>query len=78
MRVKIDIGVAKPAAVDKAAVAAVLPYGQAEVTVSEGGLDIPRDGQPGVTVLANAAVTVFLDLPADWTPEGAAIGEARS
>lgn len=75
MRVKIDIGVARPAAVDKAAVAAVLPYGQAEVRVQEGGLDIPRDGQPGATVLANVAVTVFLDLPDAAEP---ADGAARS
>ncbi|MEM7222703.1 MAG: Lin0512 family protein [Pseudomonadota bacterium] len=62
MRVQIAIGVAKPEAVDKSAIAAVLPYGTAEVTVVKGGLDIPRDGGE-VTVMANAAVTVYLDLP---------------
>ncbi len=63
MRVKIAIGVAKPEQVDKTAVAAVLPYGAAEVTVEEGGMDIPREGAAGMTVLANAAVTVFMDVP---------------
>ena len=68
MRIKIAIGVARPERVDKAAVAAVLPYGTAEVTVVEGGLDIPRDEGDGITVMANAVVTVYLDLP----DEGAA------
>lgn len=75
MQVKIDIGVTKPEAVDKAAVAAVLPYGQPEVSVTEGGMIIPRDGAPGATILANAAVTVFLDLPESMTKTG---GEAPS
>jgi len=65
MVVRIQIGVAKPAEVDKAAVAAVLPYGKAEVIVEEGGMDTPQDDGSGVTVLANAAVTVYLDLPGD-------------
>ena len=64
MHVKIVIGVAKPAQVDRAAVGALLPYGTAEVTVEQGGLDIPRDGGDGVTVMANAAAVVYLDLPA--------------
>jgi uncharacterized protein (TIGR02058 family) len=67
MIVRIQIGVAKPDEVNKAAVAAVLPYGTAEVIVDEGGMDTPQaDGVGvGVTVLANAAVTVYLDLPGD-------------
>jgi uncharacterized protein (TIGR02058 family) len=64
MVVRIAIGVAKPDLVDKAAVAAVLPYGKAEVTVVEGGLDTPHEDGSGVTILANAAATVYLDLPA--------------
>jgi uncharacterized protein (TIGR02058 family) len=65
MIVRIQIGVAKPDEVDKAAVAAVLPYGTAEVIVEEGGMDTPQADGAGVTVLANAAVTVYLDLPGD-------------
>ena len=68
MHVKIVIGVAKPTQVDKEAVAAVLPYGKAEVTVEEGGLDTPLPDGSGATVLANAAATVFLDIPDDLTP----------
>ena len=67
MLVKIVIGVARPDQVDKAAVAAVLPYGKAEVTVEEGGMDTPRESGSGVTILANAALTVYLDLPEDRT-----------
>jgi hypothetical protein len=65
MVVRIQIGVARPAEVDKAAVAALLPYGTADVIVEEGGMDVPQAEGAGVTVLANAAQTVYLDLPED-------------
>ncbi len=65
MYVKVIIGVAKPDQVDKAAVAAVLPYGQADVHVEEGGMDTPLEDGSGMTVLANAAAIVYLDLPED-------------
>ncbi len=63
MVVRIQIGVARPGEVDKAAIAALLPYGKAEVIVEEGGMDVPQAAGAGVTVLANAALTVYLDLP---------------
>lgn len=63
MVIKIVIGVGKPDAVDRDAIAAVLPYGQAEISVVEGGMEIARDDAPGATILANAALTVFLDVP---------------
>lgn len=63
MQVKIIIGVAKPDQVDKEAVAAVLPYGKAEVLVEEGGMNTPSEDGTRVTVMANAAVVVYLDLP---------------
>ncbi len=72
MHVKIVIGVARPDRVDKAAVAAVLPYGEAEVIVEEGGLDTPSEDGSGVTVLANAAAIVYLDLP-----DSPSAGDAR-
>lgn len=62
MQVEIHIGVAQPERVDVDAVAAVLPYGQAQVTVVKGGLDIPKDDGSGVTVMASAAAVVFLDI----------------
>lgn len=63
MQIEVTIGVAKPERVDAEAVAAVLPYGQRTVTVVEGGMDTPKDAGDGVTVMANAAVVVWLDLP---------------
>ncbi len=65
MQVDILIGVARPDAVDKAAVAAMLPYGQAQVEVVEGGLDTPLENKEGSVVLANAALTVYLDVDDD-------------
>ena len=65
MQVKILIGVAKPDEVDAAAVAAVLPYGQAEVRVVEGGLDTPLESGEGAVVMANAGLTVYLDVDED-------------
>ncbi len=62
MRVEIVIGVARPEAVDVAAVAAVLPYGTAEVRVVRGGLDVAADEGDGLTVVANAAAVVWLDI----------------
>jgi uncharacterized protein (TIGR02058 family) len=61
MHVKIVIGVAKPDRVDRDAVAAVLPYGRAEVVVEEGGMDIELES--GLTVMANAAATSRSILP---------------
>jgi len=62
MIVDILIGVAQPEAVDRDAVAAILPYGTARVECVEGGLDIEKDDGSGRTVMANAAVIVSFDL----------------
>jgi len=48
--------------VDSAKVLEVLPYGQATVEVVEGGLDMPSPDGKKVTVIANAAAVVYLDL----------------
>ncbi len=62
MQVEVEIGVAMPDRVDKAAVASVLPYGRATVNVVKGGLDIPSEDGSRVTVMANAAAVVYLDI----------------
>ena len=65
MKVDIHLGAGKPEEVDADQVAAILPYGSAEVKVTKGGLDTMReDGTPG-TILVNAALVVYLDLPED-------------
>ena len=61
MIIDVDIAVQNPSAVDTAALKAIFPYGQIEITKSEGGLDIPRpDGNP--TVIANAAINVSFEM----------------
>lgn len=63
MQVKIIIGAQKPDEVDKQAVAAILPYGSASVSVELGGMDTPKDDGSNITIMVNAAVVVYLDLP---------------
>ena len=62
MVVEIIIGVAKPDQVDVDEVSKMLPYGSRTVRVEAGGMDTPKESG-GVTVMANAAIIVFLDLP---------------
>ena len=62
MQVEVTIGVPHPEQVDKAAVLAVLPHGTGTVKVVEGGLEIPNDEGTNVTVIANAAAIVRLDI----------------
>jgi uncharacterized protein (TIGR02058 family) len=62
MQVDVKIGVARPEAVDREAVAAVLPYGMANVSVVKGGLDVINDDASNTTVIANAAAVVYLDI----------------
>ena len=63
MRVEVTIGVPQPDAVDKAQVLAILPHGTGDVTVVQGGLEIPSDNGTDKTIIANAAAVVKLDLP---------------
>ncbi|MEZ5740534.1 MAG: Lin0512 family protein [Burkholderiaceae bacterium] len=67
MMVRVTIGVARPDAVDKAAVAKVLPYGRSEVTVVTGGLDVPHPDGASHTVMASAIAAVYLDLEENET-----------
>lgn len=63
MRIRVDIGVQQPQAVDVAEVQKVFPYGQTEVRVHHGGLDIARpEGSGNPTVMANVALTVGFDM----------------
>jgi uncharacterized protein (TIGR02058 family) len=62
MQVEVIIGVPHPEKVDHAAVLAILPHGTGTVKVVEGGLEIPNDEGTNVTVIANAAAIVRLDI----------------
>ena len=62
MQVEVHIGVPKPDLVDKEAVLAILPHGTGTVKVVEGGLEIPNDEGTNITVIANAAAVVRLDV----------------
>ena len=57
MIIDVEIACQQPDKVDTSALLDILPYGQPSVTVTRGGLDVPRpDSNP--TVIANAAINV--------------------
>jgi uncharacterized protein (TIGR02058 family) len=62
MRIEVTVGVPRPHTVDRAAVLEVLPYGTAELTVVEGGLEIPNEAGTDSTLIAHAAAVVLLDV----------------
>ena len=62
MRVEVTIGTPHPEKVDTAQVLAVLPHGTGTVTVVEGGLEIPNDAGTDVTLIAQAAAVVRLEV----------------
>ncbi len=66
MRITVQVAVAEPDAVDRAAIGAVFPYGMVSVEVTRGGLDVPRpEGQPGSgtpTIIAHAAIAVGFEM----------------
>lgn len=67
MQVTIHIGVQKPDQVDTKAIASLLPYGSATVNVETGGMDTANEAGTNTTIMANAALVVYLDLPDDKT-----------
>lgn len=62
MTIEADVGVARPEAVDAEALAAIFPYGRVTVRAIRGGLDVPRPGGEGATVIASAAIRVSFDM----------------
>lgn len=62
MIIEVEIGVQNPGEVDRDALLKIFPYGRPSVTVVKGGLDIPRRGKEGWSIVANAAVTVCFDM----------------
>ena len=62
MWVDVTIAVPQPEAVDREAVLGVLPHGRGQVSVVQGGMEIPNEDGSDSTVIANAAVMVSLDV----------------
>lgn len=60
MNIQVMIGAPRPETIDKAAVAAVFPYGKIEVMCEEGGANPYREE---TTLLAHAAVIVRMEVP---------------
>ncbi len=62
MIIDAEIGVQQPDRVDSQALKAIFPYGQPNITVTHGGLDIDKPHSEGRTVIANAAIVVSFDM----------------
>ncbi len=62
MLVDVTIGVQRPERVDHAQVKAALPHGDIRVKVVPGGLNVPNQGSDDITVIANAALVVSVDI----------------
>ena len=62
MQILVEVGVQVPDRVEVARVAEIFPYGEVEVLVRKGGLDVPRADGGKPTVIANVAISVALDL----------------
>jgi len=62
MQVEVLIGVPQPGKVDRAEVLKVLPHGTGTVKVVEGGLEVMNEAGTDMTVIAQAAAIVRLDL----------------
>lgn len=62
MLVDVEIAVQKPNCVNLKDLKKILPYGKSVFKVVSGGLDVPKPGGNGVTVIANVAVIVSFDM----------------
>lgn len=64
MIIDVEIGAQNPGAVDTSKLLGIFPYGNPSISVTHGGLDIPKPDGSGVTVVVNAAVMVSFDMEA--------------
>lgn len=63
MQIHVDVAVQHPDMVDVSTLSEIFPYGQVQVNVTHGGLDIPRpEGQGNPTIIANVALSVSFDM----------------
>ena len=62
MLIDVEVGVQRPDLVHASVLMGIFPYGQPNITVVKGGLDIVRHDKPGTSVVANAAIMVSFDM----------------
>ena len=62
MLVEVTIGVQRPDQVDRAKVKAALPHGDVRMQVAPSGLDVPNQASGDITIIANAAIAVSVDI----------------
>ena len=70
MDVRVTVGVAQPDAVDCDALAAEMPRGTVTVRAVRGGMDVVNPDTGEVTVVASAAIEVFLPEQKGWRLRG--------
>jgi uncharacterized protein (TIGR02058 family) len=63
MQITVNIAVQKPDQIDQQRIASELPYGSVEVNPVFGGLNVVDNENDTVSVIATAAIAVYLDLP---------------
>jgi len=63
MQIAVTIGVQKPQNVDLQEISSQIPYGTIDVKPVVGGLNVVDDENDTVSVIATAAIAVYLDLP---------------
>ncbi|WP_146585470.1 Lin0512 family protein [Puniceibacterium confluentis] len=66
MRVQVTVGVQAPDQVDCDSLVGLLPRGTVTVTAVHGGLDLVNPDTSAVTVVASAAIEVFLPPQTGW------------
>lgn len=62
MLIDVEIGVQKPEQVDIQALLGIFPYGQPNITLRKGGLDIDKPDGSGTSVIVNVALIVSFDM----------------
>lgn len=63
MLIELHLAVPRPETVDLEVVREVFPYGEVDIELVQGGLEIPTDDGADSTLIAHAGVVVCLDLP---------------
>lgn len=63
MQVTVNIAVQQPDKIDVQQIAAQIPYGTVDVKPQKGGLNVVDSDNDTVSIIATAAIAVYLDLP---------------